>query len=329
MRKTAALRVQEALILFNIPMDKQREIMNAAFGLTASATARLRPKTSHIAQSWVSTIEPLHAQRRILSSNSRKWPADLRPVYEKYLALIDAVLMKMRAAAESGTLADETARIALVNAERKKDGRPSLGARDKRWQSWVPPHIRTQITEEFEIAYIKAGRTKGNRMTPFVTHAIRAASAARAERLKASIKLTRNMHRTPYHTGDYAHTPYRALYMAAARMAERTLAQLVIKHKQCKANVYDAPIPVNWKHLLTPEMRKRLDAADKNPDATTLDGIESFFYPLKDADGSAAPIWEREDAQLSVSNGGDDTINESSSPTGPSDPMTAEYYEGE
>lgn len=328
MRKTAALRVQEALILFNIPMDKQREIMNAAFGMTASATARMRPKTNYIAQSWVSTLEPLRKHRRTLAGNSAKWPADMRGTYLTYLGVIDAVLMKMNAAAENGTLADETARAALVNAQRLKEGRTGIGTRDKRWQSWVPPHIRDKITQDFEVAYITSGRTGGNRMTPFITNEIRRASTARSKRIKASISAVRAMCRTPHQNGDYAHTPYRALYLAAARMAERALAQRDAAHKLCKANVYDKPIPVQWKHLLTSEMRTRLSVADLYPDAVSTEGLGQFYYPIPDPDGANSTAWAQEDATLAQASG-DDAINEDDSPTGPSDPETGQYYEGE
>jgi hypothetical protein len=280
MRKTAALRVQEALILFNIPLDKQREIMNEAFGMTASAVAKHRKEASYIAQSWVSTLEPLRKYRRTLAGNKAKWPEDMRAIYDSYLRVVDAVLLKMHAASEERTLADETARAALVNARRLKEGQPSLGTRDKRWQSWVPPHIRDQITQDFETAYAKSSRKGGNRMTPFITHDMRSGSDMRVRRIKGVIQSVRDHMRTPSQSGDYAHTPYRALYLAAARQAERALAVCLAAHKLCKSNVYDKPVPVNWTHLLTPEMRQRMRDADRNPDAVSIEGLTHFYYPL-------------------------------------------------
>lgn len=300
MRKPVATRVQEALVDMNVALDIQREIMNRAFGMTVSVSQRQAKKLSLTSQSWVTPIESVRAHRRTLMSNRSKWHPAVAHVYAEYLDTVSAVLMKMSTAAENGSLADETRRIALVNVERAKDGRPSLGDRGRPWQSWVPPHVRAKITQDFEVAYIQAGRTKGNRMTPFTTHALRNAVSARVSLLKSIIKSVRESARTPHQMGDYAHTPYRALRLAAARMAERTLAQMEKSYLMCKSNVYDNPPPVNWQHLLTPEMRRRMREGVEDAASVSLEGLGQFYYAIPDPDGSHAATWLREDMHAGV-----------------------------
>lgn len=261
----------------DIPLATQRELMN---DINKAVKGTIVPPSDE----WAALVKRIQYDRRGLASNKKKWTPDLYAMYEAYINLMDQVLVKVRIAKmKHHTLDAATAHAAQVNAQREARGEPLNGTCTGVWQSWVPPRVKEQFTQQLEAAYARSSRTKGNRLVPFAPPILRRRVLGRLSNMRTTIERWRTLATSvpgnKNGLGAKGGTPYRALYLAACRMAERRLDVIEAELGTPARPWWDAQIPVNWHALLEPEMRTRLHRAARYPDDVDLEGLRDFYEP--------------------------------------------------
>ena len=276
MRKTVLDKLQDVLRKAGVAPDKQQEIM-----LEMNVIRHIRGKVSKEDADWGALLTTLAQERRSVATNMHNRNPKLRPIYVEYIAIMDKVKERIEIAKMKGTPADAQRAAAEANTLRELEGRPAGPTNGTKWQTWVPPHIRAAFTAQVELVYASIGRTKGNRFIPFIPLAVRKDVERMRTLLTTTIKRIRESHENAPGTG-VAYTPYRALYLCAARMAEIQLWQRLKAYESGAANPVDNPLPVNWLALLDGTMRARLRAAQENPGLVSPEGLQHFLADAPD-----------------------------------------------
>jgi hypothetical protein len=293
MRVTSAERLRKLMVDHRIDPHVARDIHNGVFGPNAPDESRI---IKEIAE-FKTLAADVRRIRRGYVQNRHRRPEDMRTLYDRYEAVLDQVIYDIEKASMA-LVKDpdnpEGPRVPLTlkrcaeiaakrNAKLRAAGEPVGPACTSLWVTWVHPQVIHDLVEDVQIAYDRTGRSQGNRFQPFNELSVRQ-SIKRAEGIhRAFIAHQRaRLYETdaePTHaakTGRVSH-PYAALHLCALRMAELWLdgyaRDIKTKHKHPALN----PIPVNWLHLLTPEMRKRIRDADENPASVSRDGLDSFL----------------------------------------------------
>ena len=276
-------RLSAALDRRDISFAVRREIMNAVFAPTSELRETLRVQSQ-----FDGLLYEVGEVRRVLLSNRSKWVPVLVPLYNEYVDMLRQVHADVTAASalmlkdpNSPGSARAPATLAQITAisERKNKALPAHEQGPTRtgvWTSWVAPADKARLIEAFDTAYACMGRGRGNRFIPFSTQTNRANMKRGVARHR---KFIDDMRRVTCNRPDgKGSTHYRALHLCALRMAELWLdnyeKDIRLKHRHPATD----PVPVNWTHMLTSDMRQRVAAADANPtDYIDPTGLGSFL----------------------------------------------------
>lgn len=293
-------RLSAAMTHFNVSVDMQRKLINAVFSPHSSYNATLK-KSARVENTWKTLTDDVRAVLRGLASNRYKQHDDMRELYDQYIGMVrtarddivaaSGVMIKDRTNPDGPKIPatlDDIRRLA-ANRNRKLgiDG-PTCTSR---WHTWIAPADRAAMRTAFEIAYAKAQRGAGKRVTPFLTSDVVQYNKTRMETLRGFIADQRAA-MTAYRPDDHEHRqpmsniPHHALHLCALRMAERALDDWAKSLAKDKYHGLDNPLPVQWTHLLDATMRERVRSVDENPSAVTLIGLEQFYWD----DGSARAL---------------------------------------
>lgn len=234
---------------------------------------------------WAALLDELQTDRRSIMGNLSTRPAYLREHYLAYISIMDKVRERMLIAQSKGTPEDARRAAAIANAQREQEGKPVNGTDSNTWVSWVPPRVREQLCAAVSQAYVAAGSVRGKRFVPFTSTAKRRELKQRTDNLTKTIKRVRSTHESFPNSGR-AYTPYRALYLCAARMAEKELYRRLKAYELGTQNPIDNPLPVNWLALLDAPMRQRLRQAQENPHAVSPEGLAHFYEAPRGADAA-------------------------------------------
>jgi len=257
-----------------VPTATQQAVIDDVIG-----TAAAKKGTEHAGYGVL--LADLAKVRDTMRTNMSNRKPELRPMYEEYVTILDKVRERIHIARLHGSLAEATAAAALVNEQRAAEGREPGPDNSATWQSWVPPHIKTAFTNKAAQTYARIGMVKGNRFVPFIPATEVRAAKKHAARLGTTLRRIRETHEAAPGAG-VAYTPYRALYLCAARMAERELARRVKAFELGTADPVTSPLPVNWLALLDAPMRARLRAAQENPADVSAEGLADFLTEAPD-----------------------------------------------
>ncbi len=284
MRISAQTRLRRALDRREIPEHIQREVFNATFAKHSTALDMLTSETS-----FDVVLDGARRAKRALLSNKAKWPDELAPHYANYARCIQSVvddiettrmLLLKNPDNPSGpkvpaSLSRITAIAAKRNAKQRANHEPEGPTCGASWPSWVEPELRQSIVDAFDRAYALMGRGRGRRFTPFHTTAIA------QDMNRAIIRHRRFIDDQRLVLADRrdgrGSTHYRALHLCALRMAEMWLDGYERDIKARVRNPSTHPIPVNWMHMLTKDMRDRVRDADDNPAGISAVGLTSFY----------------------------------------------------
>lgn len=231
------------------------------------------------AAAWADILSTVRRDRRAISVNMHNRSEALYLIYAEYVLLLKKVEERIEIAQTHGTPTDAEREAALVNARRAEEGKRPLGTNGHRWQSWVPPHIKEAFAAKVSQAYDSAGYKRGNRFIPFVTTEARRNAKTVAKNLTVTLTRIREHHESAPGSGR-GNTQYRALYLCAARMAERCLHKIIKDYEAGIANPVDNPLPVNWLALLDAPMRARLREAQASPGSVDPEGLGQFYDPV-------------------------------------------------
>lgn len=281
MRTTAAQRLLAAMEAHGIDPSKARMVFNAVHAPAGKTRAMVGEELS-----WAALQDSILRTERLTTSNRKKWRPEYRALYEEYVTVLrkirddiyDARNMLVRdpddphGAKVPATIKDITRLCAKRNAKTGVEGPTCTNA----WQTWVAPDVRRNLCDRFDAAHALAGR-KGASPRPFLSTATRQRVENTLENHRTFIARQRSVLCIPNMRHTVASTPYAALHLAAIRMAERELDNWESQHKRDPYLALNAPLPVNWLHLLAPDMRKRIAAADKNPKDVSLRGLDKFL----------------------------------------------------
>ena len=280
-------RLDGVLYHLNVPRDLHRKIMNCMYSPSSTFTADQK-KAVRTDAAWNGLLGNVRAVLRGVKSNANKQPAYTRDAYIRYIEAITQARDDIMAASQMllkdkndpdgpkvpATLDDIKRLAAKRNKATNTDG-PTCTSR---WQTWIAPSLRTEIRNSFDIAYTKADRGSGKRVTPFLTPDIVAYNVERMQLLRDFIDVQRSKLSLVWPTDHpQSNEPYNALHLAALRMAERALNAWDKAFARDKYHALDNPLPVTWLPLLTADMRERIREADLNPRDVTIYGIESFY----------------------------------------------------
>lgn len=270
MRPTTIQRV--TIVLRSFP-EIQPHVIHAV--TTALSTTNKAVRTD---SKWKAMLAALATDRRSISQNMGKRSEDMRPIYEEYLCIMDAVKEKMCIASLTQTPEQAHAAALKANEARAIEGKTPNGTNAAHWPTWVPPRIRDAFNTKLSATYARTHQRQGTRFTPFMTAAHRQYTKQVMDNTLATIKRIRSTHATDTN-GTSGYTPYRALYLCAARMAEKALYTRLKGYELGTHNTIDHPLPVNWLALLDAPMRERLREAQVNPNAVSLEGLDHFYEP--------------------------------------------------
>lgn len=270
-----------------------RDVVNQVFGIHARDNlSRIRNE-----RSFQRILDDVRITRRNLISNRSKWPKELVELYEEYISVLDQVMADVRSCMvmmvkdpldpEGPRIPATPKRIAELaekrNAAARAKGEPLGPACNALWVSWVEPATITRLIEAFDTAYTTINRGRGNRFMPFHTTSLKNVTKGMIERHRTFIRDQREAilaaDKGSDKVYDRSSTLYGALHLCALRMAEITLDQYERDVRAKRLSMAANPIPVNWMHLLTPEMRKRVRDADTDPSSVTPEGLTSFLVP--------------------------------------------------
>lgn len=290
MRPSFSDKLRRALDRRDIEPHIQREIMNEVL---------MRGSATHAAVAdditWDSLIYEVQHSIFNLTSNRVRWPADMTDLYEEYRRVMHATkddIIATRAAMlpnpadPKGTRVPATLELvrtlaARRNALRRKKGEPLGPTCTDHWPSWVDPAKVADLLERFERAYDARGGGRGRRLVPFSTTSVAKSTERALMRHRAFIASQRKAIFSADPEADKAngrvHSAYGALHLCALRQAEMWLNDYERDVKKRLRHPVTDPVPVNWLHLLTPDLRTRLKEADENPAAVTPTGLTSFL----------------------------------------------------
>jgi len=228
---------------------------------------------------WRALIRELQKDKRVMQTNLHNRNDTLQLVHKEYIDLLTKIRTRIeRAAAKGVSIAEFTKATAQENERRAAAGLPLLGDHTGHWQSWATPAERLDMQSKVTQAYAQLKNVKGSKFVPFVpTRTLRQARQTE-KNLRGTFARMRATLETAPKSGMGA-TPYRALQLAAVRMAEISLGKLLKSYELGSANPADTPVPVNWYALLDAPMRRRLKDAQTNPAGVTLDGLDQFYDP--------------------------------------------------
>lgn len=228
-----------------IPRSVQREVLNGVCGPEAQDPPLV---------AWRALRAPLQAHIDSLRSNKARVQAAISTLRSEYYDILVAV--------------NETLRM--------HDKTSPPPAHMMRWQEWVPESVRTDLIDRFRAAYAQAPEGRGNKLVPFAPQALRADNAERIRRLRGTIR----QYRKEFPTNRVGKTPNprHALFLCAARQAERAIDAYEKALASGELNVYDHPAKVNWQHYCTPEMRTRVRTLLTTGFVNTQ-GLTSFYDP--------------------------------------------------
>lgn len=289
MRIPIETRLRRALDRRDIPEHVRRAVYNDVF-TKSKANAVLIDENS-----WDSLIAGLQHSIFNLTSNRSRWPADMSALYEQYLRImrdvradIDVHRAKMLDDPDGpagtkvpATLALVTAAATKENAALLKQGKPIGPRRGTHWPTWVDPAEARELVSKFEQAYAVRGLSRGKRLVPFATTSIAKETNRTILRHRKFIEDQRDavLNADPHadRVNGRVSTHYGALHLCALRMAEMWLDNYERDVKKRLRNAALDPVPINWGHMLTKEMRQRIKAADENPGMVTPEGLTSFL----------------------------------------------------
>ena len=286
MKLSVQHRLRASLERRRIAPDLTRLILNDVF----SPASTLKPMLIDEA-SWDSLIAGAQHSIFNLTSNKSRWPADMVHLYEEYRSLIHdtrAGIEKARDALVKDpdnpdgpkiplTLARATAIAAARNRKRAAAGEPLGPACGTHWPSWVDPDIAADLTARFDRANAMRGGGRGKRVVPFATTSvIKDMNRAIVRHRKFIDDQRAIVADRPHGMGS---THYRALHLCAMRMAELWLDGYERDIKQHIRHPAFSPVPVNWLHMLTRDMRERVRRADADAMDIEPDGLYSFYDP--------------------------------------------------
>lgn len=300
MRTPLDVRTQLALQAAGLPYHQQVTIYNSIFSNASYIDTSVRRE-----REWDELRLSISTVIRSLSCHRSRWPEDMRETYTAYYDLLVRIRTEIDAARSMmlrdtslppdkaktapkvpATLARVTQLAARRNAANKAAGLPLEAECTSMWPSWASPAERSALMERFEIAYNQSERGRGNRVCPFVTKEVTASVKKRYDNLVRAVRRVVVIARAPGQKEDFAYTPYGALLLCCARMAERWLLNwhltaypLTVRADSSLrgAFVHDNPLPVDWRHALTREMRLRLADAEKDPSTISLQGLAMFY----------------------------------------------------
>jgi hypothetical protein len=280
MRTSVQTKLRAALDAYRVPLDTQQGILNAVFNRASTENA-----TTKAVSAFDLLLCEVRAARRAVMGNKGKADVAFLPLYEEYVSMTDRAVADIDAAKHMllknpedpdgarvpATLTRITAIAAKRAAHAEANGLPPTPTCTASWPSWIDPAERKRIVEAFDARYTALNKGSGRRFIPFST-----------------VELTRSMDRAiAKHHKFIAHqravlgegtTHYIALHLCALRMAELWLERYVGDVKKRRKNPGIDPIPVNWMHLLTRDMRARVRAADADPSAPIdATGLHSFL----------------------------------------------------
>jgi hypothetical protein len=286
MRISAQTRLRRALNRHDIPLYIQHEVFNATFAPRSELLTTLSNESS-----FDGLLSDARNAKRAILSNKSKWPDELAVPYTRYIDCIQDVigavdsarraLLKNPDDPDGPRIPASLSRITEIAAKRVKkaqaNGEPTPPLCNAGWPSWVDPTLRQSIIDEFDRAYTLMGRGRGRRFIPFATTSIIKDMDRAIIRHRKFIDDQRAVVADrPNTTGS---THYRALHLCALRMAEMWLDTHEREIKARTRNPATHPVPVNWMHMLTKDMRERIRAADENPADINPMGLTSFFNP--------------------------------------------------
>lgn len=263
-------------------------------GVSASVIQRVlsRLTQSTVSQRpWANILRDVDECIRTLTNGRSRWRPERVPLYESYLQLMQRV--RATITHDSDRFPGDPA-AAAREAERENTLRASTGkppGPDKRghWAYWVPVHVREALCAEFDALYVKeqkSGHPPGRRIIPFTTAAQRQQLDNAWDRLRAQTKV--HIDAGQVLQGEAAlvaerealintiedvvardaaietlHVRHRERYRAAmsANRIIDTLSRM--HHSAATAAHADFTVPLHWVHVLPPDERARLRAAEK------------------------------------------------------------------
>lgn len=290
MRPSLHDKLRRALDRRDIPWHIQKDILNEVFLKGSTTSAAVKDDVT-----WDSLLNGVQHSIAVLTSNRSRWPAHMVPLYEEYRQIMHdtkAEIIATRATLLPDPDNPKGARLpatldvvrklaARRNDKLRKTGAPLMPACTDHWPSWVSPAKVSDLIERFERAYDLHGGGRGKRLIPFATTTVTKSLNRTIVRHRAFIDSQRNAILAADPDADRengrVHQRYGALHLCALRQAEMWLDNYEREvRKRTKHPVLD-PVPVNWLHLLEPELRRRVRAADENPAGVTPEGLGSFL----------------------------------------------------
>lgn len=243
--------------------------------MRASKSAKLDIQQEKKHDEWSVLKKDLKAERRSLQTNLNNRPGYILDAHKAYIEVVNRTLERIEQVEAHGkTIAEVMREVAQTNQARVLQGQQPLGTCGHHWMSWVPLHVQEDITRQFAKAYVSADHKK-RKFVPFKNTVVDREDTNRLAALRETIaRIRRTYDTSKLGTGE---TPYRALWLRAARMAEIQLYQRLKERKEGVSSAVMRPMPVNWQHLLDGPMRKRLKAAVADPGGVTLDGLKDFY----------------------------------------------------
>ena len=288
MPKSLETRMLATLLSRGVPWRVAKETINDLFGIP-----EVRGENRKKNNGFATLKAEVRAVIRTLKSNRNNRIPALRPTYLEYETLIRKVLADIEEA-ELLMLKDpedpegpkKPATLHQIATLAKNRNRALLRQNlplgpecNTSWPTWVAPATRASMVLAFEKQYAlyTADKTHpGRRFVPFVT-------ASTTKRTNALIvrhrKFIDDMRSTLADCPEgQASTPYRALHLCALRMAEMWLDKYEKNVALQTLNPAVTPVPVNWQHMLSPEMRQRIRTADANPEEpVSPEGLGSYL----------------------------------------------------
>jgi len=316
MRTSLHDRVLNAVNRSEIPRHVQREVVNAICNPPKKGVYDL----GTLNPAWKALIDSAKHARLSMVSNKSKWPTHSASIYTEYTDLISTAVTKMESArlttgedARPTQLADFTKHVHKLNSTRMAAGRLLLGTCDSRWQSWIPDKTREAFIKTLAHHYADCPEVRmGNRLIPFAPAAMRRDNKQRMAKIRAALESVRRACSGDKSGGTPGSTPYAALYLSAARMAEMAADAYAVGVNDGTFNPYERPCPVNWLHLLTPGKRTQLRRAEVAPELIDVESVSYFLSPgthtmemdeavnarvaaLVQVDADAAAEWDGQD----------------------------------
>lgn len=280
MRKLLLSPVQLYALLTTDP-ELPRDVADRIYKRAMDANIHKTPPT----EAWRLLIRTVRKVRTNALSNEASWK-DMRPFYEEYIQLLDAVLARIdKARHTEDPKTGFTYTLPGWSAARTK---PENGLCDHRWQTWIPTRVARDFMSRVNIA--RQGRV-GRRPSFFWSAADQKEFVAKAQKHRNTIRRIRQEMSTfgrvdgPNSVSD---SYYGALWLAAARMAELQLNRLENPEStHIAAPMWERVMPVNWWALLDAPMRTRLRQAKADPAGVDPEGLHSFYERLSNANMEA------------------------------------------